>query len=58
MANAKKCDRCGKYFDRSNFWLVIKDDNLFHCDEDKDLCQECCEEFNKWFNKFKNEEEK
>ena len=22
MANARKCDRCGKYYDRSKFWLV------------------------------------
>lgn len=39
MANARKCDRCGKYYDRSKFWLVKKDDNLFNTDTDMDLCR-------------------
>lgn len=65
--NAKKCDRCGKYYDRNNAKLkgydgVIAGVSLVRCGvpsgiryiEEKDLCDECIEEFQDF---MKNKEE-
>lgn len=41
MAIAKKCDRCKKYYD-----VYGEDNNI----TDFDLCKECCNQINKWFD--------
>lgn len=58
MANAKKCDICGKYYDIYNSKLmdkkangmqfIIKDtyNNVFICDNILDLCPRCMESIN------------
>ena len=66
MANAKKCDRCGKYYDKNESKLrgvsgnlvgvsfVRRDCNSYGCYvEEKDLCDECIEEFKLFLKKEK-----
>ena len=62
MANAKKCDRCGSYYDeynirknseKINIVMIInidsKDDYYSH--GPYDLCPVCSDELMKWFGK-------
>lgn len=66
MANAKKCDRCGEYFDFNNYImvpletdpdynnskkkLVITVDRPYDSDIFVDLCPKCVEEFTIWWS--------
>ena len=62
MALAKKCDRCGKFYDEYNFEkdnkningittlnLDAKGDYYIH--KTLDLCPSCNDSFEKWLNK-------
>ena len=59
MANAKKCDRCGKlfepYIDDDKFTkLIILAQNIDcgrHTIGSYDLCKECNDSFSKWLTK-------
>lgn len=50
MADAKKCDRCGKYYD-------VKDRTVYlyngapRRNNPLDLCDECAADLKKWLNK-------
>ena len=51
MADAKKCDRCGKYYENKNPGFSIS--RLKYAGDlmgriEIDLCEDCCEQFNKW----------
>lgn len=48
MSEARKCDRCGKYYDRIAFRNYISPYNLGDHKKDIDLCDDCVESFNKW----------
>lgn len=67
MACAKKCDRCGKYYDDYAFAVgeynyVVKGRRRFLKDEGdaqgaiRDLCPECMQEFCDFLNRFAGEE--
>lgn len=50
MADAKKCDRCGEYYDDGKCKLRIYDRNpAFY--NPLDLCEKCETELEQWFNK-------
>lgn len=49
MADAKKCDRCGKYYDGGNLKFHIYDHNPAFCNP-FDLCEKCETEFEQWFD--------
>lgn len=59
MADAKKCDRCGKYYeyndDKDDEFMLKKYEPDWSGDliERIELCQDCMESFNEWFNEFK-----
>ena len=50
MANAKKCDRCGKYYDKNDhkIWLYTASPDARNA---LDLCDECVTELKKWLDK-------
>ena len=64
--NAKKCDRCGKYYEpyqRADSHMTSTGNTVYNvkfncvkiCIDDKwcgtfDLCPECAKDFNKWIN--------
>ena len=54
MAIAKKCDRCGEYFDRdSRGYNQVSIDNSFtlgNCLKSFDVCPTCMERFMQWMN--------
>lgn len=54
MANAKKCDRCGKYYDKNDrkMWLYTANPDARNA---LDLCDECVTELKKWFDESKDE---
>ena len=51
MADAKKCDRCGKYYDKNDrkMWLYNYQGMCY--DKPFDICSECLTELERWFNK-------
>ena len=62
MANAKKCDRCGSYYDSYNdknnaekingiMLINIDSNNRYFSHEPYDLCPVCSDELMKWFRK-------
>lgn len=53
MANAKKCDRCGKYYDKNDrkMWLYNASPDARNA---LDLCDECVTELKKWFDESKD----
>ncbi len=52
--NAKKCDRCGNFFETSNgLILEYLSEVAWIPDEKYDLCPKCQEEFYKFLNKYK-----
>ena len=67
MADAKKCDRCSRYYNPSGGRTIVCDENhpigiknkisnsIMFYSNTMDLCNECDEEFhdimNDWFNK-------
>ena len=67
MADAKKCDRCGEYFDpftsndseTSIHGRFPRNVALYDCHynrvENWDICPVCADEFVKWINKFKED---
>ncbi len=62
---AHKCDRCGKYYDKVEYFknfkiagcsvigLKYKTNNGSRFDFE--LCPECIKNFKSWFNEFKND---
>ncbi len=50
MADAKKCDRCGKYYDENNrkMWLYNGNPNYTN---PLDLCEKCVTDLKRWFDK-------
>ena len=58
--NAKKCDRCGKYFDSNNHYLILKAKPIIDLTEpmfgnEYDLCESCQQDFNNFMNSYKKE---
>ena len=62
MAIAKKCDRCGLYYDEYNNknnaekinginLLIIDSDNRYFSHGPRDLCPACSNELMKWLKK-------
>lgn len=54
--NAKKCDRCGVFFEEGTDYLILKEKvvtNDFLFGKEYDLCPICQEEFYKFLNKYK-----
>ena len=62
MALAKKCDRCGKFYDEYNFakddkningimTLNLDEQDHYYTHEPLDLCPSCKDSFEKWLNK-------
>ena len=60
MSSAKKCDRCGKFFEEGNthctYFEITTCDNAnrnfkFDCglNDDLDLCPDCVESFKHWW---------
>lgn len=49
MANAKKCDRCGKYYDGGKRKLLIYDRTI-NIQSSLDLCEKCETELEQWFD--------
>lgn len=50
--NAKKCDRCGKFYEHYNGDDIIMSHNFFKAVYGKrtyDLCPECMEKLREWF---------
>lgn len=58
--NAKKCDRCGEYYDKNvNSEFSLGKRNSFNNYPDYvDLCSYCTAELEKWFNAEKIEKVK
>lgn len=70
MASVKKCDRCGKYFDRNEIEriginyphkvplarIAVQSVSCGHTDE-YDLCDECWEKFFAWMDEWNVDEE-
>jgi hypothetical protein len=42
--NAKKCDRCGRYYDENQFMIAgsIRFQRPLHTTENYELCPNCC----------------
>ena len=57
--NAKKCDRCGKYFDETEEYLGIEIthivDNWRSRGFEFDLCKDCQQDFKNFTNNYKKE---
>ena len=62
MSLAKKCDRCGKFYDEYNFarddkningimTLNLDDQDDYYAHDPLDLCPSCKDSFEKWLNK-------
>lgn len=62
MANAKKCDRCGGYYDTNKGHIKnVGNERYYYCGvctrttgghrlDEKDLCDECFTEFKRFIN--------
>jgi hypothetical protein len=58
VANAKKCDRCGRLFEESCIFPELEYNDRFHevCISERvrnyvlDLCKECVDSFEEWFD--------
>ena len=51
MSEAKKCDRCGKFYEATN----EENTQLIWLRKQFDLCPECTEKFHDWFNNSEEE---
>ena len=62
MALAKKCDRCGKFYDEYNFTkddkningimtLNLDEQDHYYTHKPLDFCPSCKDSFEKWLNK-------
>lgn len=51
--NAKKCDRCGRYYDKNvrQSYILAKQQVLSDLTERIDLCKQCADELEEWFRK-------
>lgn len=63
MSEAKRCDRCGRYYqldnsnEEDNFAaMALIDRRIIRTDVTYDLCRECRKELNEWFAKGRKEE--
>ena len=50
MADAKKCDRCGKYYDENDRKMWLYNGKSVHTNP-FDLCEECVTDLKRWFDK-------
>lgn len=50
MADAKKCDRCGKYYDVKDRTVYLYN-GVPHRNNLLDLCDECAADLKKWLDK-------
>ena len=52
MSEAKKCDRCGKYADKSDFGVlaVNRREGGLNWDKYADLCSECYKKVIRWLD--------
>lgn len=67
--NAKKCDRCGKFYENEesaaikltngadNFCRRLWGVNINHNEKTFDLCDDCVEEFQKWMEQGKGQDQ-
>lgn len=60
MASAKKCDRCGSFYENKskmfdNYYSITKKTPLVY--DDVDLCPDCEIKLSEWINEFKRKEE-
>lgn len=59
MSNARKCDRCNKFYERPDDNDAITAISVEYVDTYKssyyDLCPECVKEFHEWFRKYGKE---
>lgn len=52
---ANQCDRCGDLYKKTNYSkyrLVTYSDCKSRCQRSVDLCPQCLDELDKWFNKM------
>lgn len=63
MARARKCDRCGKFYEEyllnsNEFYKVclIRTESYDYRNSAKDLCPECMKEFIEWYKKGQEQE--
>lgn len=58
--NAKKCDRCGSYYDKNDnpTFALGKNQTLNDYPKFIDLCKKCTDELEEWFNAEKIEKVK
>lgn len=55
MAMAKKCDRCGRYYDNDEYALYVKEGDIdFGGMKIKDLCPDCAECFRQWMDEYRH----
>lgn len=58
MSNARKCDRCGKYYAPTNKTRCVQEfyaSGVGMTRNGGDLCQKCTAKFDKWWNKKRRE---
>lgn len=51
MSNAKKCDRCGVYYDPYDRLILVRRSNWVSQREFFDLCPKCNHKLERWMNK-------
>lgn len=59
--DAKRCDRCGKYFNPDKAGGTLKGDACLMCPNEyrkslqqKDLCNDCVTSFSAWWRRLEN----
>ena len=68
MAICKKCDRCGRYYDRYGenknakkingiATLNLDSNRQYYMNDILDLCPECSKSFNSWLNEWRDNSE-
>lgn len=58
--NAKKCDRCGRYYDKVNSkppYTLFKTRTFIENTERIDLCDDCSNDLAEWYNIFRKLDE-
>lgn len=60
MSDVKKCDRCGRFYERSTESRFIieyfSESNIKFTKNGGDMCPKCAERFDRWWNKKKERE--
>lgn len=58
MSIARKCDRCGRFYESSSKSRVVYEyypNSTSHTKNGGDMCPKCAEKFAKWWNKKREE---